>query len=194
MHLRRESQEDPITTASTAVPVWPSPRFSAWRYWIAPFVWVVLNFIASSDLLSSGHTAVMLTYVLNLLHLHVQNIALLNHLLRKLGHFTAYAILGGLFFRAWRATLPDGRQAWRTDPRTGNPVGVLREKLWTMRWSALAVASAALAAAFDEWHQSFVPSRGSSVKDVLLDTAGATCLQLVLMVMWINKEVVNSEE
>jgi VanZ family protein len=149
----------------------------------------VLNFIASSDLLSSGHTAVMLTYVLNLLHVHVQNVELLNHLLRKLGHFAAYAILGGLFFRAWRATLPDWRQAWRTEPSSGNPVGVLRQKLWTMRWSALAVSCAALAAAFDEWHQSFVPTRGSSVRDVLLDTLGAVFLQLILMVMWINKEV-----
>src|ERR1051326_241871 len=113
MHLRTELREGPITTASTAVPVWPSPRFSAWRYWIAPFVWVVLNFIASSDLLSSGHTAVMLTYVLTLLHLHVQNIALLNHLLRKLGHFTAYAIkcpnfrsrwLSNAMFCTWRCS------------------------------------------------------------------------------------------
>src|SRR5512133_1360797 len=177
MHLKTDSGADPITTASTAVPIWPSPRFSAWRYWLPPFVWIVLNFIASSDLLSSGHTAVILTYVVNLLHLHVQNIALLNHLLRKLGHFTAYAILGGLFFRAWRASLPDWRRAWRTDPRSGNPVGVLRVKLWTMRWSALAVASAAAAAAIDEFHQSFVPSRGSSVKDMLLDTLGAVFLQ-----------------
>ena len=193
MHLRIKQREGPITTASTAVPAWPSPRFSTWRYWLAPFIWIVLNFIASSDLLSSGHTAVMLTYVLNLLHVHVQDIALLNHVLRKLGHFTAYAILGGLFFRAWRVTLPAGRQLWRTDPRTGNPVGVLREKLWTLRWSALAVASAALAAALDEFHQSFVPTRGSSVRDVLLDTAGAIFLQLILMVMWINKEVASHE-
>jgi VanZ family protein len=113
--------------------------------------------------------------------------------LRKAGHFTAYAILGGLFFRAWRATLPAGRQLWRTDPRTGNPVGVLRERLWTLRWSALAVASAALAAAFDEWHQAFVPTRGSSVRDVLLDTAGAIFLQLIFMVMWVNKEAATHE-
>src|ERR1051326_5688621 len=151
MHLRTESREGPITTASTAVPTWPSPRLSTWRYWVPALVWIVLNFIASSDLLSSGHTAVMLNFVLNLLHLHVQNIALLNHILRKVGHFTAYAILGGLFFRAWRASLPSWRRSWRTDPRTGNPVAVLRERLWTLRWSALAVASAALAAALDEF-------------------------------------------
>jgi VanZ family protein len=138
--------------------------------------------------MSSGHTAAMLTFVLNLLHLHVRNVELLNHLLRKCGHFTAYAILGGLFFRAWRASLPEWRRSWRTDGATGERMATYRERLWTLRWSALAVASAALAAAFDEWHQSFVPSRTSTPVDVGIDTLGAIFLQLVLMVMWIDKE------
>jgi len=151
---------------------------------------MTLNFIASSDLMSSSHTAVMLAYALNLLHIRLPRatVAELNHLLRKLGHFSAYAILGGLFFRAWRATLPAWRRSWATDPATGNPVAVYREKLWTLRWSALAVASAALAAGFDEWHQAFVPSRTSTPVDVLIDTLGAIFLQLIFMVMWINKE------
>ena len=155
--------------------------------------WIVLNFIASTDLMSGEHTAVMLTWLLNVLHLHVNNIALLNHLLRKLGHFAAYAILGLLFFRAWRASLPVYCRSWRNDPATGNPVAVFKRQLWTLRWSALAVASAALAAAFDEWHQSFVPSRTSSVWDVLLDTAGALFLQLIVMMMLIGKEVASDE-
>lgn len=149
---------------------------------------MVLNFIASSDLLSSRHTAVMLAFVLHLLHVHVSKFDLLNHLLRKCGHFTAYAILGGLFFRAWRASMPEWRRSWRTDPQTGNPAAVFREKLWTLRWSALGVASAALAAAFDEWHQGFIASRTGNVGNVGIDTLGAIFLQLVLMVMWINKE------
>ena len=153
----------------------------------------MLNFIASTDLMSGDHTAVILTWVLNVLHVHVANIAFLNHVLRKCGHFSAYAILGGLFFRAWRAVLPSYRRCWRNDSVTGNPVAVLKRQLWTMRWAVLAVASAALAAAFDEWHQAFVPSRGSSVWDVLLDTLGAVFLQLILMMMWINKEVASSE-
>ena len=150
---------------------------------------MVLNFIASSDLMSSGHTAAMLTFALNLLHIHLplHTVLALNHILRKVGHFSAYAILGGLFFRAWRAAMPEWRRSWGNDPATGNPVAIFREKLWTLRWSALAVASAALAAAFDEWHQSFVPSRTSTPVDVAIDTVGAIFLQLILMVMWINK-------
>ena len=140
--------------------------------------------------MSSGHTAVMLTWTLNLLHIHLPaaTVEHLNHILRKLGHFSAYAILGGLFFRAWRKTLPEWRRSWGTDPATGNPVAIYREKLWTLRWSNLAVASAALAASVDEFHQSFVPSRTATPVDVAIDTVGALFLQLILMVMWINKE------
>lgn len=114
----------------------------------------------------------------------MDNIDLLNHLLRKCGHFAAYAILGGLFFRAWRASLPELRQR-----RRGESMEILKP-LWALRWSALAVASAALAAAFDEWHQSFTPTRTSTAWDVGLDTLGAIFLQLVLMTMWIGKSEV----
>lgn len=154
---------------------------------MAPFAWIVLNFIVSSDLFSSGRTAWMLTFALGLLHLHVDRIELLNHLLRKCGHFTAYAILGGLFFRAWRISLPE---CWRR--RRAGIVEMVRP-LWALRWSALAIASAALAAAFDEWHQSFVPSRTSTPWDVGIDTLGAIFLQLILMLMWIDKEKVSRE-
>ena len=141
-----------------------------WRYWILPFAWIVANFVASSDVLSSTHTSMMLAWVLHVLHLHVTRIELLNHILRKTGHFVAYAILGGLMFRAWRASLPELRSI----------AGRVVEPLWTWRWSALAIASSALAAAFDEWHQSFVPSRTATPRDVLLDTIGATFMQVVL--------------
>jgi VanZ family protein len=46
----------------------------------------------------------------------------------------------------------------------------------------LAILFAALYAASDEFHQSFVPSRGPAVGDVLLDTEGATAAQLA---MWL---------
>jgi VanZ family protein len=184
---------EPHITASTTIPLRRPTATSPWIYWAPPLVWIVLNFIASSDLLSGTHTAVMLTFVLNLLHVHVSNIEFLNHVLRKCGHFTAYAILGGLFFRAWRAALPSSRRSWRNHPVTGEPSAAFKAPLWTLRWSALAVASAALAAAFDEWHQSLVPSRTSTPWDVLIDVVGAIFLQLVLMMLWINKEVPSGE-
>ncbi|HSL20923.1 MAG TPA: VanZ family protein [Vicinamibacterales bacterium] len=44
----------------------------------------------------------------------------------------------------------------------------------TLRAVGLAVALSAAYAATDEWHQSFVPGRGSEVRDVAWDVAGAS--------------------
>jgi VanZ family protein len=62
--------------------------------------------------------------------------------LRKLAHFTEYAILGALLARATRRS-----------------------------WVALVLA--ALYAASDEVHQTFVEGRHGAVRDVAIDTVGA---------------------
>ena len=67
-------------------------------------------------------------------------------LLRKLAHFTEFACLGALF--AWLFTL------------IHKPV-------------IIAMACGVSVAAIDETIQHFVPGRGPSVRDVLIDTAGA---------------------
>lgn len=50
---------------------------------------------------------------------------------------------------------------------------------WRPSWGATAVALATGYAALDEMHQAFVPARGASVYDVLLDSAGAAAAQLL---------------
>lgn len=75
-----------------------------------------------------------------------------DHILRKCTHFCVYAALGALL-------LLDSL-CFTTTP----PVHILR-----------ALLAAALYAASDEIHQSFVPGRGPAVTDVLLDSAGALC-------------------
>jgi VanZ family protein len=67
-----------------------------------------------------------------------------NVVLRKLAHLTGYGILGVLALRASRRALP------------------------------LTYAIVLLVASLDEWNQSFIPSRGGSPWDVLLDVVGAT--------------------
>ncbi len=163
------------------------PVAPAWRYWVAPTVWIILNFIASTDLLSSDHTGSLLASLLAVLHLHVSNLALANDVLRKVGHFGAYFILGGLLFRAWRVTLPERYPVTAIEGRTGRTLRAWLEPLWTLRWSVLAVFIAVLAAAFDEFHQSFVPSRTATPRDVFLDTLGAIFMQLVLMLWLMGK-------
>jgi VanZ family protein len=46
--------------------------------------------------------------------------------------------------------------------------------------AALALLGTALVASCDEWHQSYLPNRGSSVWDVLLDCSGAIVMQLLV--------------
>ena len=81
--------------------------------------------------------------------------ALLQFLVRKSAHLTVYATLSALWFRAQRG------------PRSG----------WQANWALLALLVSLLVALGDELHQSFVPSRGGSPWDVLLDGFGALLAQ-----------------
>jgi len=81
---------------------------------------------------------------------------LLDLLIKKGGHFMAYAILAGL---AWRALAPSP-----TDNR-------LLLLVWVI---------AVLYAASDEVHQLFVPGRHGSLVDVAIDSAGALLAVILL--------------
>jgi VanZ family protein len=70
-------------------------------------------------------------------------------LIKKLGHATGYAMLGLAYFIALPPRLKVG-----------------------YRW-ILALFMAILFALSDEFHQSFVEGRNSSLTDVMIDTAGA---------------------
>jgi VanZ family protein len=70
--------------------------------------------------------------------------------LKKGGHLFGYALLGAAYRRGLTHGKPPGRSR-----------------------VVLAVVLAACYAATDEWHQRFVPGRGPSPVDVLIDTAGA---------------------
>jgi VanZ family protein len=86
-------------------------------------------------------------------------VAVANIVLRKFGHFCGYGILSLLFRRAWYWSL---RRSWQ-GPRSRLPFSA----------AALAVLCTCVVSCLDEWHQSFLPGRTSSIYDVLLDTAGA---------------------
>ena len=75
---------------------------------------------------------------------------------RKTAHFTEYGILALLLWRARRRSIESSEKLWR----------------WSQAGVALGVT--VLFAITDEWHQSFVPSREGSLRDVLIDSAGAT--------------------
>jgi VanZ family protein len=59
---------------------------------------------------------------------------------------------------------------------------------WRVRFrnaAGLALLSTLLLASWDEWHQSFLPGRTSSVRDVGIDFCGALAAQLVLLAILI---------
>src|SRR5437667_8076626 len=69
-------------------------------------VWAALIFVASSDLLSASHTSAYLTRPLHWLFPHASEATLrvIHFTIRKISHFTEYAILGLIAARAFRTS------------------------------------------------------------------------------------------
>ena len=126
------------------------------RYWLPLLIWMALIFSASADAQSSEHTSRILGPLLRWLWPDISpgRIEDARTLVRKTAHLTEFAILAWLWWRALRRPV-------RRDPRPWS---------WPAAW--LALAAVALYAASDEFHQSFVPNRTASVRDVCIDTLG----------------------
>ncbi|MGZ4868364.1 MAG: VanZ family protein, partial [Candidatus Angelobacter sp.] len=133
------------------------------RAWIPTLLWLCILTLFSSDIFSAEHTGSILMKVLQALFGSIsdERFQQIHFLIRKAAHFCSYGFLGALAFFSWRATLP-------ARPR------------WTSRWSILALLLAVTAGGLDEFHQSFLPSRTSSLRDVLLDTIGVIFFQLAI--------------
>jgi VanZ family protein len=124
-------------------------------------------FLVSSDLGSGAHTS---RFILPFLHwlfpqATPEFLQHAHHLIRKAGHVTEYAILALLVRRAMRRTCLDWSER---------------------RILAVALLNCAAYAVTDEFHQSFVPSRGASPVDVLIDTGGAASA-LLLAWLWTRR-------
>ncbi len=89
-----------------------------------------------------------------------------HHYIRKTGHFVGYGTVSLGFFDAWRVTVEHRWTEWRVRFRSA---------------AGLALLSTLLLASWDEWHQSFLPGRTSSPRDVALDFCGAMMAQVVVL-------------
>ena len=122
--------------------------------WMPVFAWMLLIFLGSSDVLSAEHTSRFLVPFLLWLdpHMSMSTLVAVHLTVRKLGHFTEYAILAALLWRGLRGTFS------------------------AVNSSLLATAAFLVAAGFaasDEFHQSFIPTRTASPRDVMIDSLGA---------------------
>jgi VanZ family protein len=136
------------------------------RYWLPLLIWMVLIFSASADANSTEHTSRFLEPFLRWLspNISLEAIDTVRWLVRKAAHLTEYAILAWLAWRVVRCLLRQDTRPWS----------------WTAAGVALAIVI--VYAATDEIHQTFVPNRTGSWKDICIDTAGGT---LGLMAVWI---------
>jgi len=151
--------QEPVSTASP----------SKLRAWIPTLLWLCVLALFSTDTFSAEHTGSVLLRILHALFgtTFDEQFEQIHFLVRKAAHFCSYGFLGALAFFSWRATLP-------ARPR------------WTLRWSLLGLLVAMIAGALDEFHQIFVPSRGPSLRDVLIDIMGGIFFQLVIA-LWIGR-------
>jgi VanZ family protein len=130
------------------------------RSWLPAIAWAVLISVASTDAFSPEHTSRIITPVLHWLFpfANLPTLNLINYYIRKAAHVVEYFLFSVLLFRVIRG----------------------KGSAWQLRWAIWALAIAAGYSAFDEFHQSFVPSRTASPWDALLDTFGAGVGQVVL--------------
>jgi VanZ family protein len=127
-------------------------------------VWLGVIFLASTDVFSASNTSRILVPILKWFDPNISSrgIAKAHYLIRKAAHFTEYAILALFAARAFRWT---------------RRLGFYRH------WVLWALALVAIYSLTDEYHQSFVSSRTSSIYDSAIDTAGGLA-GLFIAWMW----------
>lgn len=163
-----------------------SATFRGWlfRTWLPVMVMLVAITIESTHMFSSDNTSGSL----RTLYEHIAGAvsdarwAEIHHHIRKTGHFTGYGLMGLAWMRAWLLF-------WLV------PMKRCAEAVWRAYAFAMATACTVLAASLDELHQSYMPDRTGVVSDVLLDTSGAVCLMLlVLLVEWLVSQWITDRD
>jgi VanZ family protein len=152
-----------ITTAESSL------GYKIVRYWLPVLGMLVLMYWFSTDALSGENTRGIIETVLSWFGYHPgsRTLTRINYFVRKSAHFTEYAILAALLFRAFRAD-----SAYR----------------WQLKWALYSLAVIVSWAVLDEWHQSFTHTRGGSIRDSLLDASGGLFSLVIISVVSIRRQ------
>jgi VanZ family protein len=131
------------------------------RYWLPFFAWITLIFVGSTDLMSAEHTSRFIVPFLRWLDptISVETLMQAHFYLRKAAHVSEYAVLAALLYRALVNTALRGR---------------------VLLSAGIVLIVCGFYAITDEFHQSFVPSRTASARDVAIDSVGALFGLLVI--------------
>jgi len=146
----------------------PKSRVLTWlRAWWPALLWAVLISVLSTDSFSSDNTSPFIEPIFRWLFPHISQdtVELLHHIVRKCAHFTEYFVFSLLLYHGIRGTHRDDRP-------------------WHWSWALVAWLIAAVYSVIDEVHQIFVPSRGPSAWDSLLDSTGALFALVVLFFLY----------
>ncbi len=121
-------------------------------------------FLASTDSLSGTKTAAVIGPLLRWFFPQISDhrVELVHLLVRKAAHFSEYAVLGLLSARAFISS---------------------SRGLLSRHWFVAALLLISLYAFSDEFHQSFVATRTSSVCDSLIDISGGLTA-LIVIALW----------
>lgn len=130
------------------------------KYWFPVVVWMCFIFWMSTALFGAQNTSTIIEPILRFLMPSISHRELehIHFITRKLAHMIEYFISGWLLFRAFRSG-SDEHHAWR--------------------WALYSFLVLVLIAATDEYHQSFVADRTSSIVDVGIDSIGGVFALLV---------------
>ncbi len=134
--------------------------FSRLKYWL-PAIFVALAIsLFSTHYFSGERTARVIIPLLHwLFPTATPRMLRLMHIgIRKMAHVTEFGLFSITVFHGIRG----GRSGWR------------------FRWALATLMIAVAYAGLDEWHQSFVPVRKASARDVAIDALGAVLAQVLV--------------
>jgi VanZ family protein len=125
------------------------------KYWLPLLGWLSLIFLGSTDLMSAEHTSRLAAPFLRWLKPDIspETLASIHIILRKCAHMSEYAILSLLLLRA---------AIYVTSLKRS--ISILYLSVW---------GACVFVAVTDEFHQTFVASRGALATDVMIDSFGA---------------------
>jgi VanZ family protein len=138
------------------------------KYWLSAWIPVAVGAVVicleSTEWMGADHTTGPLRWLFQMIFGPIGNARweVVHSLIRKSGHFIGYGGIGLTWLRAW----------WMTLPRSG-----------FLEDAALALLGTALMAGADEYHQTFLPNRTGSLRDVILDCCGAIVLLVVAYIL-----------
>jgi VanZ family protein len=130
------------------------------KYWLPAICVAIVISLFSTHYFSAEQTGRFLLPVLRWLFPSASHhlLRVLHFGIRKAAHVTEFGIFSVAVFHGVRA----------------------EHHGWQLNWAIITLLIAVSYAGLDEWHQSFVPLREPSLRDVLIDATGALLAQVLV--------------